>query len=153
MTTLPLILHGLVGVALLGALTHQAVGLFPRAGMRREGFAARYLAVRPGVFSTAIAALFALDVLLGAVIYPAYRMDIRMSFEDMGLAWAVGLFEIKEHAAGIGLGMLPVYLVMWRPSQSDTHVLDRRLITALLTLVVWFDFLVGHVLNNIRGFG
>lgn len=49
--------------------------------------------------------------------------------------------------------MLPVYLVMWRPSQSDTHVLDRRLITALLALVVWFDFLVGHVLYNIRGFG
>jgi hypothetical protein len=153
MTTSLLILHGLVGVALLGALTHQSVGLFTRAGTRLEGFTARYLAVRPTAFSTAIAALFALDVLLGAVIYPAYRIDIRISFEDMGLAWAVGLFEMKEHAAGIGLGLLPVYLVMWRPLQGDAPVLDRRMITLLLALVVWFDFLVGHVLNNIRGFG
>jgi hypothetical protein len=26
-------------------------------------------------------------------------------------------------------------------------------VTALLAFICWFNFLVGHVLNNVRGFG
>jgi diacylglycerol kinase len=29
----------------------------------------------------------------------------------------------------------------------------RAIVTTLLAVIVWYSFLVGHVLNNIRGFG
>jgi hypothetical protein len=29
--------------------------------------------------------------------------------------------------------------------------MDRKIITLLLAAIAWFDFIVGHVLNNIRG--
>jgi hypothetical protein len=33
----------------------------------------------------------------------------------------------------------------------QSHARDRLAITAILGFIVWWDFLVGHVLNNIRG--
>ncbi|MGE3600719.1 MAG: hypothetical protein AB7N70_34795 [Dehalococcoidia bacterium] len=153
-----LIFHGLVSVALLGAVTHQLVSLLgsrdasrPENAVGRSSFAARYVRVRPTGFSTAVCLLYIASVLLGAVIYPTYRLDVRVSFEEMSLFWAVGLFEIKEHWGGIGLGMLPLYMYSLRPQVSAANSFDRIAVVSLLALIVWGDFLTGHVLNNIRG--
>ncbi|MFO1426168.1 MAG: hypothetical protein U1F11_04175 [Steroidobacteraceae bacterium] len=152
--TLLLIVHGLVGVALLGATTHQAVALLRGGGRARDGsFTARYAAAGRQGFAAAIVALFAATVALGAVIYPDYRLDVRVPFEEMGLGWAIGSFELKEHFAGIALGILPLYAVLWRPQFADSHRRDRSALSLLLAAVAWWDFVVGHVLNNIRGFG
>jgi hypothetical protein len=69
----------------------------------------------------------------------------------MSLGWAIGLFELKEHFAGLGLALLPYYAYTWKPELATTLRADRLLITLILAFVVWWDFLVGHVLNNIRG--
>jgi hypothetical protein len=69
----------------------------------------------------------------------------------MSLGWAVGLFELKEHAGGIGLGLLPAYAFLWRSDATPAQRGARIGITVLLAAIVWWDFLVGHVLNNIRG--
>lgn len=158
MTTL-LIFHGLVSVALLGALTHQVVSLLrvsAYAGAdqpaRGTSFAARYSRVSPVGFSTTVVVLYVIAVALGAIIYPKYRLDVRVPFEEMGLFWAVGLFEIKEHWGGVGLGVLPLYAYCFRPENTTTHGMDRLGVATLLALIVWSDFIVGHVLNNIRGF-
>ena len=37
------------------------------------------------------------------------RIDVRPSLEAMQLSAANGVFEIKEHLAAIGLGLLPAY--------------------------------------------
>jgi hypothetical protein len=95
--------------------------------------------------------LYLAGVTLGAIIYPSYRLNVRVPFEQMSLGWAVGLFELKEHFGGIGLALLPVYAWLWRPDQTQSHKVDRMAVTALLAFIVWWDFLVGHVLNNIRG--
>jgi hypothetical protein len=29
----------------------------------------------------------------------------------------------------------------------------RAIVTTLIAVIVWYSFIVGHVLNNIRGFG
>ena len=100
----------------------------------------------------AVVALFSAQVILGAVIYPTYRLNVRIPFEEMFLFKAVGVFEMKEHFAGIGIGMLPLYFWLWRPEIADTHRRDRIVITSILAFVVWWDFLIGHILNNIRGF-
>jgi hypothetical protein len=145
-----LIIHGLLAVALLGAITHQLTGLLVRRAAG-SGFLRHYAAVRPERFTRAVMVLFLFTLGFGATIYPAYRVDVRIPFEEMSLGWAVGLFEVKEHIAGLGLGTLPLYAYIWRPQFNDGHRLDRCMVTLFIGGIVWFDFIVGHVLNNMRG--
>jgi hypothetical protein len=147
-----LILHGLVGVALLGAITHQLVSMYRRRTVRSGSFIDRYTGVNQQIFVVAVISLFITQVVLGAIIYPTYRLDVRIPFEEMFLFKAVGVFEMKEHFAGLGIGMLPLYFWLWRPEIADTHRRDRIAITSILAFIVWWDFLIGHILNNIRGF-
>jgi hypothetical protein len=151
--TVLLVFHGLVAVALLGALSHQSAALFARQAAANHLLVGRYARVDDRLFARSIIVLYVIVVVLGSVLYPAYRVDVRIPFEELGLFWAVGVFEIKEHAGGIGLGLLPLYAFVWRPESMPDHALDRKTITAFLTLIVWFDFIAGHVLNNIRGLG
>jgi hypothetical protein len=153
-----LILHGLTAVVLLGALTHQLVALLrgnviAAAGkpVNKSSFVGRYASVGQGGFTVAVVVSYVVTFVLGGIIYPAYRIDVRIPFEEMSLIWAVGLFEIKEHWGGVGAGFLPLYAYVWRPQQTTTHGRDRVVITALLAAIVWCDFIFGHVLNNIRG--
>jgi hypothetical protein len=151
MVTFLLILHGLVGVALLGALTHQVVSMLRQRAVQSGSFVARYSGVNQHTFTVAVICLYVAQVALGGLIYPFYRLDVRIPFEEMSLGWAIGLFELKEHFAGIGLGLLPMYFSVWQTPSIATHRRDRIAITSLLSLIVWWAFLVGHVLNNIRG--
>ena len=158
MTIALLILHGLLAVSLLGAITHQLVSLLrgrhaPAADRHhpKSSFMGRYLSVGQSGFTMAIVVLYFLTFVLGGIIYPAYRIDVRIPFEEMRLAWAVGLFEVKEHWGGIGVGVLPLYAYVWRAQNSTSHGRNRMMITVLLALIVWADFIIGHVLNNIRG--
>jgi hypothetical protein len=151
MTTVLLILHGLIGVVLLGALTHQTVSMFCGRTDRNDSFVSRYTGVRQQTFTLSVVSLYLVGVTLGAIVYPSYRLNVRIPFEEMSLGWAIGLFEIKEHFAGIGVGVLPLYANSWRAPLAQTHRRDRYVLTSLLSFIVWWDFLVGHVLNNIRG--
>ena len=151
MITLLLILHGLTAVALLGAVSHQAASLFFRQTTPGGAFVSRYARVDAGRFTVPVIWLYLVVFVLGSVIYPAYRVDVRIPFVELGLLWAVGLFEIKEHAGGIGVFVLPLYAVAWRSAGDPSTLTDRRMITAFIAVVVWFDFIAGHLLNNIRG--
>lgn len=146
-----LLLHGLIAVGLLGAITHQAVAVLRQAGKRSETFISSYRAVNSQLFVHAIIVMYVASVLLGGLIYPAYRLDVRVAFEEMELGWAVGLFELKEHWGGLGLATLPLYAYCWRPDALASVQVGRGIITATLAFVIWFDFLVGHLLNNLRG--
>jgi len=139
--------HLLVGVALLGAVTHQAVGLLRPSAVQSRRFIARYAKADHTAFTIAIAVLFALSVLLGGLLYPTYRIQVRIPFEGMHLSWAIGLFELKEHFGGLGIGLLPAYVWAWRPG----NVTGRVGLTLVLAFIAWWNFLVGHVLNNLRG--
>lgn len=153
MTTLLLILHGLAAVALLGAITHQLVSAVRNRPARGVNFVARYSTVNQRVFTNFVIWSYLIATLLGGVIYLDYRLNTRPTFEQMMLGWAVGTFELKEHFAGIGLCLLPLYAWLWNPDRAETHRWDRLGITTLLAFSVWWDFIVGHVLNNIRGLG
>jgi hypothetical protein len=148
-----LIFHGLVGVALLGALTHQTVSMLRQRPVSTGSFVDRYAGVNQPTFTMAVVSLYVAQVALGAIIYPSYRLNVRIPFEEMGMGWTIGLFEVKEHFAAIGLAILPLYFVNWQAQSASTHRLDRIAITLILSFIVWWDFLVGHILNNIRGFG
>jgi hypothetical protein len=152
-TTFLLIVHGLLAVALLGAITHQAVSVWAPARKAAGSFVGRYRAVAAPSYANAIVVLYALTFMLGAIIYAEYRVEVRTVVEQLGLWSQNGAFELKEHFAAVGLGILPAYWYYWRQPLAAEHARTRAVLTAVLAFIVWWNFLVGHILNNIRGFG
>src|SRR5262245_10878365 len=151
-TTL-LIIHGLLAVALLGAITHQAVAVWWPARVPSASFVGRFRAVPSTSYVWAIIVLYVITFVMGAWIYTQYRFTARLALEQLRFLKTVGLFEIKEHLATIGLIVLPAYWAFWRRPLSADYAGARRQVTLLLALVVWANFLIGHVVNNARGFG
>ena len=150
MATFLVILHGLLAVALLGSITHQAVAVAWPA-RNKAGFANAYRAVSSRVYVNANIVLFLLVACLGAYIYPIYRVWVRTYLENARLYSAVGSFEVKEQLISIGLGLLPLYWLVWRRAEPEGQS-ARVAVTLMLCFIVWFSFIVGHVLNNVRGF-
>jgi hypothetical protein len=154
MTTALLIIHGLFAVALLGAITHQAASTLWPAARPAGSFTGRFRSVAAPGYANAIVILYVLTALLGGIIYAEYRIGIRIVLEELQLRVANGSFELKEHLAAIGLGTLPAYWYYWRqPATELSTARERAVLTAILAFIVWWNFLVGHILNNIRGFG
>jgi hypothetical protein len=154
MMTSLLILHGLLAVALLGALTHQALAVaWPARNV--DSFAKRFRAVSGPAYTNTIIVLFLVTFIIGMVIYPAYRLNVRTYLQDYRMFAAEGAFEIKEHLAAIALGLLPLYWVLWRRPAADGVAQDARwariAVTLMIAVAAWASFFVGHILNNIRG--
>jgi hypothetical protein len=155
MITFLLILHGLLAVVLLGGLTHQAMSAaWP--SRNRIGIVRSFRAVSGAVYTRANIVLYLATAVLGGTIYPVYRVGVRTYLESARLYPAVGSFEIKEQFVSIGLGMLPLYWLAWRrPAEAGGAVAGARTariaVTSMLCFIVWYGFLVGHVLNNIKG--
>ena len=147
-----LILHGLLAVTLLGAITHQAISVWLPARQGVETFVGRMRSVSASSYVNAVIVLYLLTATLGAIIYPNYRLNVRIVLEQMQLYWQNGSFELKEHFVAVGLGMLPAYWSLWRQPLDNNHARTRAVVTALLALIVWWSFLVGHIVNNVRGF-
>jgi hypothetical protein len=151
-TTL-LIIHGLVAVALLGAITHQALATWAPTRARPGSFFGRFRAVPSASFANTIVVLYALSALLGAIVYSYFRVDVRPDLESAGHWPALGFFDIKEHFVAIGLALLPAYWTTWRKPRAGGAARARTALTSILAFIVWWSFLVGHVVNDIRGFG
>lgn len=65
----------------------------------------------------------------------------------------MGFLDLKEDFVVIGLGVLPAYWFCWRGTDNSQHHHLRAALTILLAFIVWWSFIVGHVMNDIRGFG
>jgi hypothetical protein len=148
-----LIVHDLIAVALLGAITHQTASAWLPARKPAASFPGRFRAVSAAAYANAIVALYLCAFLLGAIIYPEFRVSIRGVLEELDLPAAMGAFEMKEHFAVIGLALLPAYWYFWRLPLAAEHSRTRKALTAILASITWWNFLVGHVVNNLRGFG
>ena len=145
------VLHGVIAIALLGAITHQVLATLSPA--RSTGsFFGHFRGVRSTVFVDAIIALYAITALLGAVLYFHFGIGIKPALENARQWKLLGLFDIKEHFAVIGGALLPAYWLCWRDLESSKLQTSRTL-TIILAVIVWWNFLVGHVLNNILGLG
>ena len=152
MFTTLVLLHGLISVALLGALTHQAFAVTARrVDARSASFIARFRGTDPGAYSTAIVVLFAMVVLTGAFLYPNYRTIVRPTLQSLDLRAANGVFEIKEHLSAIGLILLPAYWAAWKQPLAPEYAAARLGLTWILTSTVWWNFVVGQLLVTIKG--
>lgn len=147
-TTL-LIVHGLLAVGLLGAVTHQAFSVARSPG---EGsFIASYGAVRSRLFTNPIIVLYLLTFLGGGWIYAQYRIAVRPVLEDLGAEHYVGLFEFKEHVLAIALFVLPSYWLLWQRVPLDQQRSARTALTWFVAACVWIGLIAGHLVNNAKG--
>ncbi len=160
MITFLLILHGLAAVVLLGGLTHQALAaIWPaRKGAGKHAspaMATSFRAVNAHLYTNTNVVLYVVTFVLGALIYPAYRLAVRTWIENARL-WSIsGMFEVKEQLLAIGLGMLPLYWLLWRKPADQPldpqFATARAWVTGILCVVVWYSFVAGHIVNNVRG--
>ena len=151
-TTL-LIIHGLLAVALLGAITHQAVAVWMPVRAKAGNFVTRFRAVASTSYVAAIIVLYVVTFVMGAWIYTQYRFTARLALEQLRFFKTVGVFEMKEHVATIGLIVLPAYWAFWRQPLAEDYAGARKSVTLFLAVIVWTNFLIGHIANNARGFG
>ena len=148
------IAHALLAVALLGALTHQAAAvLAPARAGAAGGFFTRVRSVSGPSYAAAVCVLWVLAFILGGWIYAKYRIYVRIPIEQEGFWKTLGAFELKEHLATIGLGLLPFYWYLWKNARNSAYDSARKGLTIVLTVICWYAFLTGHVVNNTRGFG
>jgi len=148
-TVVVLLLHGVSAMLLIGAVTHQTLAVWaPPAHGASPGWWTFLRAVHADRYATAVVVLFVITMALGAFDYVPFRIGAREHYLDTDVRWATGLFEIKEHTAALALALLPAYRAAWRDPAAAAA---RRGITTLLALGAWWNFVVGHVVNNVRG--
>jgi hypothetical protein len=146
-----LICHGLCAVALLGAITHQAAAVWIPVTKGSASFFTRFRAVKAAGYVNAVITLFLITFVIGSIIYPTYRVGARIFMEELRMGPQVGSFEVKEHLISFGLALLPAYWYYWRLPHDPADTGARKGIVLLLAGFIWFAFLTGHVLNNIKG--
>jgi hypothetical protein len=151
--TVLLIVHGLIAVALLGAITHQTLAVLLPVHGRSGSLVTRFRAVFSPAFANTVVLLYIVSAVLGGTIYLWFRTEIRPDLERAGAWTAIGVFDLKEHFVSIGFALLPAYWMCWRRPSPDVPPQTRTALTATLAFIVWWGFIVGHVLNNILGFG
>ncbi len=153
--TILFIVHALLAVALIGALTHQAMSvLLPvHQVIGSASFLTRFRAVRGAGYAGAVCMLWIVTFVFGAWIYTKYRISVRIPIEQEGFWKTQGAFELKEHLAVIGLGLLPIYWYFWNNARNTEYDSPRRWLTVTLAAMCWYMFLTGHIVNNVRGFG
>jgi hypothetical protein len=118
-----------------------------------DGFAKRFRAVEGAGYAAAVCVLWVATFVVGAWIYTEYRIYVRIPIEQAGFWKTQGSFEMKEHLATIGVGLLPIYWYLWRNARNADYQSARKWLTVYLAGTCWFVFLVGKVVNNVRGFG
>lgn len=148
-----LIIHGLLAFLLLGAITHQVVSVWAPVRARADNFIARYRAVGSANYANAVIVLYIVQMILGGVLYTNYRISVREMLMMSHYLKSAGAFEIKEHLAALGVALLPAYWYYWQPSVNGVSTRTRTALTTLLAFIVWWNFLVGHIVDNVRGLG
>jgi hypothetical protein len=150
--TLWLFVHLILAVGLLGALTHQAMAVALPVRQSAGGIVSRFRAVPAAGYATAVCVLWVLTFLVGSYIYGKYRIYIRIPLEVRHYYKTGAFFDFKEHVASIGLVLLPAYWFFWKNARNAEYDTARKGVTLVLAVMCWFLFIVGHVLNNTRGF-
>src|SRR5262245_51634570 len=149
MATTLLILHGLVAVALIGAITHQTLATIAPPNAKPHSFFGRFRSIPAERFANAIIVLYLTSALLGAVVYLYFKINVQPNLERDRHWHALGFLDLKEDFIAIGLGVLPAYWFCWRRPFDSENRQARVALTLLLAVIAWSAFLVWHVIDNI----
>jgi membrane-bound metal-dependent hydrolase YbcI (DUF457 family) len=115
----------------------------------QSGLVARARGVNPAGYVETIIILYVIEFAIGATLYPTYRVLARPPLQDLQLTYVIGLFEVKENFAAIVLATLPAYWYFWK--KAPDYKTTRAALTAIIFVVVWYNMIAGHLVNNARG--
>ncbi|UCG49549.1 MAG: hypothetical protein JSU94_07170 [Phycisphaerales bacterium] len=143
-----LLMHLFVTFVLVGSMTHNLliVARYVRGRFARQK--AEYLFVKISFWA------YVVVYVLGALIYPAFRIHIRAAYFDASIPWATGLFEVKEHWGAVGLALFAVYYVVrrsFRPDEEREKLFFYVPLCVLLNVIVWYKVVVGCYLSLLKG--
>ncbi len=139
-----LLLHAALAIPLIGSGVHNGVlgirhlfGLPVQARLRR-------------LYPRVVLALYVPNMLLGGLIYPAFRVDVRAGYLDAAHPWATGMFEIKEHWVALGFWLVLAQVLL--PFERDRSPLSTTAdaLAALAMMVIVWAGLVGLGLVTLR---
>ena len=126
----------------LGATTHlvvvKALGWF---GRRRDRLEQRY--------SRIIAPLFFGSYLLGLLLYPQFRVNVRHHYLDAEQPWASNLFDFTEHLVSLGLPMALGLFLLAHRGPAVRPVTDT--FAVLLWAMVLWSAVSGLIITSVRG--
>lgn len=140
-----LIVHTVGAGVLLGSSTHLAL---QSIALLRSRANPRLLRLYPSV---ALAA-WSLTFVLGAVLYPRYRVFVRNDVFDREALWASILFDCKENAALLA-GTLIFSLYLQRNAQPSSTATKRVHLALSLgaAALLWFVSLSGVLVTSMKG--
>ncbi len=142
------LLHLLVTFVLVGAMTHNLLIVlkYVRGKFGKKKLESLYVKVSLWSYIIVYA--------LGALAYPAFRINTRAALFDKTLPWATGLFEVKEHWGALGLAFFVVYYLLRKSFQPDQekHKLSFYVpMCLLLNIILWYKVIVGCYLALLKG--
>ena len=143
-----LVLHGVAAAALAGAAVHNAL----LAWRRSFGDGEVNESLRR-VYARVIGWLYPAVFLLGCVLYPAFRVEVRAAWLDEAYPLAKACFEIKEHALAFGLPLLIYVVLSSRRLPGDEEAADLWLYDAAcvaLAVLVGYAALTGMFVTALR---
>src|SRR5258706_16392705 len=97
METALLIIHGVLAVFLIGAVTHHFLSVFWPRRPGQTDFVARARGVNSIGYVQTIIILYVVTFAVGAYLFPTYHVFLRPPLQLLILTSAIGLFEIKEN--------------------------------------------------------
>ncbi len=127
-----LLTHAAVAIPLIGSSVHN--GLLSIRNLLGRPTPVRLRRLYPQV----TLALYLAALLLGSIIYPAFRVEVRAAHLDVVHPWATGLFEIKEHWVALGIPLVIAQVLL--PSDKGRAPVTRfrdLLGVATMIIVVW----------------
>ena len=147
MYTFLLIVHGLVAVALLGAITHQAVSMLRVQRARSGSFIDRYTGVNQKTFAIAVLVLYVASLALGATRIQAFLKVTLPLLRSSLLSGAIFAFIISFSDINLALFLsgpqsstLPVQVfsqIQWQADPTIAAASSLQIvIIGLLILVV-----------------
>ena len=152
MITALLIIHGLLAVALLGGVTHQTVSAWSPARKAAGSFVNRFRSVTAAIYTNAIVVLYIITMIVGAAIILNFVFQSVVCWKNSThrLRWALSsskniLPSSASHCCRLTgfSGDCP-----WLEEHGRTRKSSRRCLRSLSG-----GIFVGHVVNNLRGFG
>lgn len=145
-----LVLHTGGSIVLIGAATHHALQMrhYLRGRFKRVELEKTYARV--------ISAAYLFTFVVGAVLYPTYRVHVRGYYLDRYAPFFAGLFDVKEVFASLalivalGLGALTYTL---KPSEERWFLPVYAAMSFIVCGVVWLNVIAGVLIVSVRGPG
>lgn len=145
-----LVLHMGGSIVLIGAATHHALQMrhYLRGRFKRVELEKTYARV--------VAAAYILTFVVGAALYPTYRVHARGYYLDRYAPFFAGLFDVKEVFASLalivaaGLGALASTL---KPAEEKWFLPVYAAMSFIVCGVVWLNVIAGVLIVSIRGPG